>query len=73
MNGIEAKSTTNARKLIDVSSVIEQLKDVAIQDSKQLGQLYTLPEYVREILSGFLQLKEKHQNITPKDLPGLLG
>lgn len=71
MAEISSKNTTNARKIIDVSPVINELEEAAIKDSLAIGELFTIGDYVRAILAGFLELKKNNPNITPRTLPGI--
>jgi len=56
------------RRLIDLSPFNEQLENGAIVDSSLVGELYNVTEYVRDILRGYFELKEKHPEVTPKNL-----
>lgn len=62
---------TTGRKLIDVSPIITEIEENAIKDSAALGELYTIADYVRAILTGYLELKKNNPDITPRTLQGL--
>lgn len=69
MTEISSKPSTTIRRLIDVSPITDQIEAAAINDSKITGNLYSLTEYCREIITNYLQLKEANPKITPADLP----
>lgn len=66
------KPTNATRRLIDVSPFNEQLENGAIADSALVGELYNVTEYVRDIIRGYFELKEKHPEVTPKNLSDII-
>lgn len=68
----EISSKPNTRRLVDVSPILPELEIGAIKDSNLEGSLYNLTDYVRDVLSNYLKLKEQNPDIKPSDLPRMI-
>ena len=60
------KSSKQVRKLVDMIDLSEDIERAAIADSVKDDTLYTFPDYVREIVQGFLLAKKENPELTPK-------
>jgi hypothetical protein len=53
-------NSTTYRRNIDISQHIDEITACAIEDSAKTGNLYTVQEYTREIMSAFCKIR-RHQ------------
>lgn len=59
-NSIVKMSPTPTRRNVDLGDLLPYLERAAIEDTTSQTRLYTIPTYIREIISQFLRVRD-HQ------------
>ena len=62
----KSSTAVSKDKMIRLSELYPMVEKSAIQDSAIDKTLYTVPQYVRDIVEAFLDLKKQDPSLTPK-------